>query len=1036
MKKAFRKILRIGAIVTALLILAVVAAVLLFLFDKPLIKNMLQANLEKRTGMTVRAGKLDYSLFPFRLTVEALELGQENDYRKLGLFLTRLEAKGDFWKLIRGTKPAIETIEAGGAVFRLEQKAVSELDFEAIILQASDALAWARRISVANARVTVSLPSLNASLENLDISVMTGDEDSGVAYSISCSDIDIKDRGGAFSLRSGLTSSGTLRLASSLGLEAAFAFDSPQIVSAGIEQSFDRITIQSTSRFDIAAQELTVSLLKIGVPGLLDLEGTVGGRFGHGVFLEAGGTARFDKLENLAALLGPRLPTEFRRARIRGRAVLSGKYGIQRSNQETRDSLAGSLALEGVEFSHVLNGLPLHVRGSGKLYAAGPSRAPRLSIDVRSSIGKVALDNLSVGNSEVHIVAAATKEDVDISRLDAAFKDLCFDVAGGKRISFDKVTLTGKAGLNLGRKTMVLSSFEARFPGIAPLFVAGRYGLGKTHAAQVWLESNGLDIPALRTLAAPFIPESFAGWDLSGTVDLSLEARRPAASGADWGFSGTVSLAQAMLNDPSFTIASEGIDSVLKVEGAYAASKGLSFRGALDIGQGESLWKAIYVSWSKHPLKVTVAGRYCPDSGGMDGLAARFLFPTIGEVNLTGSVKTRPSPAFELRSDVRLSLGPLYSLYTQAGVSQENRMILEGTLGARLHVLKEEDALSVTGKLTLADANLERPLTKTLLLGVDAELPIHYESGRAATDSPESPLPEEGFLRIEEFRNSLLTLKSVAVSVRVGANAFSIEPLTLELHGGRLELGRTTFHVDPKSGSLQGVGSLALRDLDISLFPIQSPQFKLTGKVRAEFPRLDISSREITISGQGEADVFGGKVILRDLSVSNPFTPDRSISLNIDLLDLDLKKLTREVPFGEVTGIIRGEVRDLVISYGQPERFEFRIESVPRKGVPQTFSLKAVDNLTVLSSGQQSTAGTNRFWMRFIRGFRYQRLGIVSTLRNDTFTLNGTIHEGGVEYLVKKSALSGISVVNRMPKNVISFKEMTSRLKRVGRSEK
>jgi hypothetical protein len=363
-------------------------------------------------------------------------------------------------------------------------------------------------------------------------------------------------------------------------------------------------------------------------------------------------------------------------------------------------------------------------------------------------------------------------------------------------------------------------------------------------------------------------------------------------------------------------------------------------------------------------------------------------------------------------------------------------MILEGTLGAGLLVLKEGDALSVTGKLTLADTNLELPLTRTLLLGVDAELPIHYESGKVATDSPESPFPEEGFLRIEEFRNTFMTLKSVAVSLRVGANAFSIEPLTLELYGGRLELGRTTFRVDPESGSLQGVGSLALRDLDISLFPIQSPQFRLTGKVRAEFPRLDISSREIAISGRGEADVFGGKVILRDLSVSNPFTPGRSISLNIDLLDLDLKKLTQEVPFGEVTGIVRGEVRNLVITYRQPERFEFRIESVPRKGVPQTFSIKAVDDLTVLSSGQQATAGTSRFWMRFIRGLRYQKLGIVSTLRNDIFTLNGTIHEGGVEYLVKKPAFFGINVVNRMPKNVISFKEMTGRLKRVGHSEK
>ena len=88
---------------------------------------------------------------------------------------------------------------------------------------------------------------------------------------------------------------------------------------------------------------------------------------------------------------------------------------------------------------------------------------------------------------------------------------------------------------------------------------------------------------------------------------------------------------------------------------------------------------------------------------------------------------------------------------------------------------------------------------------------------------------------------------------------------------------------------------------------------------------------------------------------------------------------------------------------------------MPRKGVPQTFSLKAVDNLTVLSSGQQASGGTGNFWMSFIRGFRYQKLGIVSTLRNDTFTLNGTINENGIEYLVKKPALFGISVVNREP---------------------
>ena len=62
----------------------------------------------------------------------------------------------------------------------------------------------------------------------------------------------------------------------------------------------------------------------------------------------------------------------------------------------------------------------------------------------------------------------------------------------------------------------------------------------------------------------------------------------------------------------------------------------------------------------------------------MDGLAARFLFPTIGEVNVSGSLQVRPVPAFALKVDSRLSLGPLYSLTAQAGSAQANRMSLDG----------------------------------------------------------------------------------------------------------------------------------------------------------------------------------------------------------------------------------------------------------------------------------------------------------------------------------------------------------------------
>ncbi len=1080
MKKALRRTLRIAGLVLGAIVLLVVAAALLVLFDKPLVRSIIQSRLNKAAGATARLGKLDYSVFPFRVTIDSLELGQEDAFQKLGISLGRVEAKGGFWRLVRGDKPALDTIEVRGLSFRLDQKAVSEepLDIEKVLLQVSDTLAWARRIAVTDARLSFALLTGQTDVQNLDLTLTPGATKDIIVYSIGRGDLTVKDKAGSQILSAALSSSGRLGLVSPFNVDASFSLNKSRFAIGGMTDSIDGLTLALTGRFDRSAQELTLSRLKMAVPGLLELEGQGVGRMGHGLFIEAEARARFDSFSAAAALLGPLMPAQLRAAGLRGRAEIAGKYLLQRSDQGSKDSLSATLSFEDAELSPLVAGRPLHIRASGRLDAAGTSEDPRLSADIRSSLGRIAVSGLTVAGSEIHLVGSATKAGADISlfdarlsglgydasggkrialdtaaltakgtfdldaksgvltSLDARLAGLAFDVPEGKRIAFDKASLAAAGSFDLGHQAGVLTSLEARLAGLAPLRLSGKYGSGKGSTSELHFEGRGLDIPALRAIAAPFIPAGFAGWDLGGTLDLSLSGRPPAGPGGDWGFSATVSLAGAKFNDPSFTIAGDALDPVLKLEGSGSPSKGISFSGSLDISQGESLWKSIYIAWAKHPLKLTAAGRYDAASGAIDGLAARVLLPDVGSIDITGTAKLGLSPSFDLATESRLNLGTLYSLYGQAGVSEEARMKLEGTLGATLSVRKTGDALSVGGRVKLAGMNVTQPLAKTFLLDITADLPVLYESGAAAAAASQGPLPESGHLRIGEFRTPVLTLKPVEISLRAGANALAIEPLALELFGGRLELGETTLRLDPASGSFHGVGSLALRDIDISKFPVQSPEFKLTGKFQADFPRLDIGTDKIAVAGRGEASMFGGQIVLRDLAVTAPFTAGRSISLDIDLVDLDMKKLTDEVPFGEVTGIVRGEIRGLVISYGQPESFNFRIESVPRKGVPQTFSLKAVDNLTVITSGQQASGGTSQFWMRFMRGFRYRKLGIVSTLHNDTFTLNGTIHEGGTEYLVKKPALFGISVVNRDPKRSISFKEMTSRLKRVGQSGK
>ncbi len=123
--------------------------------------------------------------------------------------------------------------------------------------------------------------------------------------------------------------------------------------------------------------------------------------------------------------------------------------------------------------------------------------------------------------------------------------------------------------------------------------------------------------------------------------------------------------------------------------------------------------------------------------------------PEVGSIDIAGSAALGPAPAFDLSAETRLSLGPLYSLYTQAGVSEETRMKLEGILGATVLVRKSGQGLSAAGRIRLADTNVESPTSKTLLVGVTADLPFRYESapedqeGRPPRRSPRRSSPNK-----------------------------------------------------------------------------------------------------------------------------------------------------------------------------------------------------------------------------------------------------------------------------------------------------
>ena len=105
-----------------------------------------------------------------------------------------------------------------------------------------------------------------------------------------------------------------------------------------------------------------------------------------------------------------------------------------------------------------------------------------------------------------------------------------------------------------------------------------------------------------------------------------------------------------------------------------------------------------------------------------------------------------------------------------------------------------------------------------------------------------------------------------------------------------------------------------------------------------------------------------------------------------------------------------------------------RFETVERKGVPRSISVKAVNNIAILGTGQ-SAGFLDRGITRFFDRYTYSRLGVEMSLAQDVFLLRGLESRRGKELFLKGRLPFPIDVVNAQPGRTVSFQTMLRRLR-------
>jgi hypothetical protein len=449
---------------------------------------------------------------------------------------------------------------------------------------------------------------------------------------------------------------------------------------------------------------------------------------------------------------------------------------------------------------------------------------------------------------------------------------------------------------------------------------------------------------------------------------------------------------------------------------------------------GEALYDRYYLNLGKNPMATSLKGIWDLQKSLLELSKLRFDLTGILPLEIHGALKRISS---KTKADFtvmlpRTPVEPIFRYFLQEPYKTEAPFLAtfetKGIVSATFRVKETQDAVEITGRTGWLGGRLSIPEKGIELKGIQLDLPVWYRT--APIKGPVEAL--KGRLAVQSATVPLLPDQPLSLSLDIGPNRMSVAgPTVIKIPGGDLNLG--AVHVHHLFGPDLFVRTRLAVD-NIKLEPLVSAFWArpIKGSLTGILDPVRYENHAITSGGKLTIRAFGGSILFSDLGASGIFTPAPVFHFNAKWKDLLLSEITTDTAFGKIEGVLEGDLQNVEMAYGQPQRFNLLLETVRKKGVPQKISIRAVDNIAQIGGGQSPFIGLAGAFASLFKTFPYEKIGIKASLENDVFRVNGTIKEGGTEYLVKRGAFSGVNIVNQNPDNRISFKDMVNRIKRIG----
>ena len=525
-------------------------------------------------------------------------------------------------------------------------------------------------------------------------------------------------------------------------------------------------------------------------------------------------------------------------------------------------------------------------------------------------------------------------------------------------------------------------------------------------------------------------------WTFKGTDTVALTAAVDEKGTTS--FSAEFGLKNLGFQNPPETAVGENITINTRFSGNMEASDPtVNVKAEIAADSGELLMDRFYFDLGENAFSAQYNGSY-------HGLEKRLILKqlSLGMKNILTAHVTGKffQKGNEYASDLSLKipespLNPPFQKLVREPFQLEkpalSKVALDGTVSADMHLSGTMSRWISTGKCIWKNGALSYEGPGVALNGIQLSLPISLTKGAGAGTAETL----EGGLSVRSMRLPFLPEQALNIPLQAAPNRLSMPTVTtLAVPGGEVRVGpsKITNLTEPSPAI-----HTAVQFENLQLAPMLSgiwPQ-PISGSAHGDLNPVLIRGGQLQSTGEVAVSIFDGKMRLSELGARGLFSALPVYRLNAAWGHLNLAKMTQGTSFGKIDGVLNGYANNIEISNGQLQRFDLVLDTVKTDNIPQKISVKAVDNIARIGGGQSPFVGMAGMFVSLFKEFPYQKIGVHATLENDVFSINGTIHEDGREYLVKRGFFSGVDVINQNKDNRVGFKDMLKRIKRITSSK-